>query len=75
MYSKEHKCGEKKLFYIQCEEEEENEQEPSQVEEIIENNPKKITPTRSCHSLVGIITPQTLKIEGYIKKEKGKSVD
>ena len=27
-YSKEHKCGEKKLFYIDCEEEEEKEQEP-----------------------------------------------
>ena len=29
-YSKGHKCGEKKLFYIDCEEEEEQEQEPSQ---------------------------------------------
>jgi hypothetical protein len=28
-YSKGHKCGEKKLFYIDCEEEEEQEQEPS----------------------------------------------
>jgi hypothetical protein len=29
-----------------------------------------MTPTISCHSLVGIITPQTLKIEGYIKNKK-----
>ena len=28
-YSKGHKCAEKKLFYIDCEEEEENEQESS----------------------------------------------
>ena len=32
-YSKGHRCGEKKLFYIDCEEEEANEQEPSQAEE------------------------------------------
>ena len=28
-----------------------------------------ITPTISCHALAGINTPQTLKIEGYIKKK------
>jgi hypothetical protein len=32
-YSKGHKCGEKKLFYIDCEEEEVDDQEPSQDEE------------------------------------------
>ena len=30
-YSKGHKCGEKKLFYIDCEEEETYDQEPSQA--------------------------------------------
>jgi hypothetical protein len=29
-----------------------------------------MTPTISCHALVGINTPQTLNIEGYIKKKK-----
>ena len=29
-----------------------------------------ITPTISCHALDGINTPQTLKIEGYIKNKK-----
>jgi hypothetical protein len=29
-----------------------------------------MTPTISCHALTGIITPQTLNIEGYIKKKK-----
>jgi hypothetical protein len=33
-YSKGHKCVEKKLFYIDCEEEEEQDQEPSQDEDI-----------------------------------------
>ena len=33
-YSKGHKCGEKKLFYTNCEEEEAQEQEPSHAEEI-----------------------------------------
>ena len=32
--------------------------------------PKDITPMISCHVLDGILTPQTLKIEGYIKKRK-----
>jgi hypothetical protein len=29
-----------------------------------------MTPTISCHALAGISTPQTLKIEGYIKNKK-----
>ena len=69
-----HKCGDKKLFYIDCEEEEEEDQEPSQAEEIEATTPEEITPTISCHALAGICTPQTLKIEGYIKK-KGNNVD
>jgi hypothetical protein len=39
--------------------------EPSQDLELEET-----TPTISCHALVGISTPQTLNIEGYIKKKK-----
>ena len=64
-YSKGHKCGENKLLYIDNEEEETKEHEPSQAKEI-----EEITPTISYHALVGISTPQTLKIEGYVKKEK-----
>ena len=66
--SKGHKCGEKKLFYIDCEEEEE--QEPSPDENIEDISSKELTPTISCNALDGISTPQTLKIEGYIKKKK-----
>jgi hypothetical protein len=69
-YSKGHKCGEKKLFYIDCEEEEEEEQEPSQDENVEAISSKELTPMISCNSLAGISTPQTLKIEGYIKKKK-----
>ena len=69
-YSKGHKCGEKKLFYIDHEEEEANEWEPSQDEEIEETPPKEITPTISCHALAIINTPQNLKIKGYIKRKK-----
>jgi hypothetical protein len=69
-YSKGHKCGEKKLFYIDCEEEEEQEQEPSQDENIEVISSKELTPTISCNALARISTPQTLKIEGYIKKKR-----
>ena len=75
-YSKGNKCGEKKLFYIDCEEEEEKEQETHEekeneiLEEKKEETIEEITPTVSCNALDGITTPQTLKIEGYIKKKK-----
>ena len=35
-----------------------------------EDTLEEIMPTISCHPLAGINTPQTLKIEGYIKKKK-----
>jgi hypothetical protein len=69
-YSKGHKFGDKKLFYIDCEEEEEQEQEPSQDENIEAISSEELTPTISCNALAGISTPQTLKIKGYIKKKK-----
>jgi hypothetical protein len=71
-YSKGHKCGEKKLFYIYCEEEEyqEQEQEPSQDENVEAISSEELTPTILCNALDGINTPQTLKIEGYIKTKK-----
>ena len=45
-YSKGHNCGENKLFCIDCEEKEANEQEPYQDEEI-----EEIAPTISCDAL------------------------
>ena len=71
-YSKGHKCGEKKLFYLDCEEEEEKEQETQEekeneiLKEKKEETFEEITPTISCNALAGITTPQTLKIEGHI---------
>jgi hypothetical protein len=67
--SKGHTCGEKKLFYIDCEEEEEQEQEPSQDENVEAILLEEFTPTISCNAMAGINTPQTLKIEGYIKNK------
>jgi hypothetical protein len=71
-YSKGHKCGEKKLFYIDCEyeEEQEHEQEPSQDENIESISSEELIPMISCNALVGIRTPQTPKIEGYNKNKK-----
>jgi hypothetical protein len=56
-YNKGHKCGEKKLFYIDCEEEEEQEQEPSQDENVEAISSEELTPTISCNALAGISTP------------------
>eukprot|EP00253_Pinus_taeda_P026304 PITA_26304 len=72
-YTKGHKCAEKKLFYIDCEEEEENEQDRSKEEDILQEqslDEEQMNPTISCNALVGITTPQTINIEGQIKKKK-----
>jgi hypothetical protein len=53
---------------LHCEEEEE--EEPSQDEDVENISFEEMNPTISCHALDGIITPQTLKIKGYIKKKK-----
>jgi hypothetical protein len=74
-YSKGHKCGEKKLLYIDCEEEkeQEHEQEPSQDEYVESISSEELNPMISCNALAGINNPQTLNIEGYIKNKKGNN--
>jgi len=72
-YTKGHKCAEKKLIYIDGEEEQEKEQETSKEEDIHqEPTPEKeeMNPTISCNAFAGITIPQTLKLEGHIKKKK-----
>eukprot|EP00253_Pinus_taeda_P005646 PITA_05646 len=72
-YTKGHKCTKKKLFYIDCEEEEEKEQERSKEEDILQEqsvDEEQMNPTISCNALVGITTPQTINIEGQIKKKR-----
>jgi len=72
-YTKGHKCAKKKLFYIYCEEEEEKEQEMSKEEDIIQEqtmDKEAMNSTISCNALARITTPQTIKIEGHIKKKK-----
>jgi len=71
-YTKGHKCSKEKLFYINCEEEEEKEQKISQEEDVhqeqtLEN--EEMNATISCNALAGITTPQTIKIERHIKKK------
>eukprot|EP00253_Pinus_taeda_P031530 PITA_31530 len=71
-YTKGNKCAEKKLFYIDCEEEEEKEQERSKEEDILYEkslDKEEMNPTISCNALAGISTPKTIKIEGQIKKK------
>jgi len=71
-YNKGHKCVEKKLFYIDYAEEEEKDQETSKQEYIHqEPTPEKeeMNPTISCNALDEITTPQTINIEGHIKKK------
>jgi hypothetical protein len=63
-YNKGHTFGDKKLLYIDWEEEEDQELEPSQGLEL-----EDTTPTIYRHALDGINTPQTLKIEVYIKNK------
>eukprot|EP00253_Pinus_taeda_P005153 PITA_05153 len=72
-YTKGHKCAEKKLFYIDCEEEEEKEQETSKEEDTHQDQSlekEEMNPNISCNALVGITTPQTIKIGAHIKKKK-----
>eukprot|EP00253_Pinus_taeda_P035039 PITA_35039 len=72
-YTKGHKCAEKKLFYIDCEDEEEKEQERSKEEDIPQEqslDKEEMNRTISCNALAGITTPQTINIEGQIKKRK-----
>jgi len=71
-YIKGHKCVEMRLFYIDCEEEEEKDQEMSKEEDIHQEltlEKEEMNPTISCNALVGITTPQTIKIERHIKKK------
>eukprot|EP00253_Pinus_taeda_P002660 PITA_02660 len=72
-YTKGHKCAEKKLFYIDCEVEEEKDQERSKEDDILQEkslDEEQMNPNISCNALTGITTPQTIKIEGQIKKKK-----
>ena len=75
--TKGHKCAEKKLFYIEHEEEKEKDQETSKEEDIRQDpTPEKeeMNQTISCKPLARMTTPQTLKTEGHIKKKKVKEV-
>ena len=72
-----HKCAKKKLFCIDYEEEEEKDQETSKEDDIHEDlnqEKEEMNPTIFCKALARITTPQTLKIEGNVKKKKVQEV-
>jgi len=74
-YIKGHKCAEKKIFYIDCEEEEENDQETSKEKDIDQEptlEKEEIILTISCNELNEITTPQTINIERHTNKKKVK---
>ena len=64
-YSKGHKCSEKKSFYIDFEDEDNQEVEPSQ-----DLNSEETTPALSCHAFASIVTLKAPNTEGYIKNKK-----
>ena len=71
-YTKGRMCPEKKIFYINCQEEEGKEQETSKEDDIHQQpTPEKeeMNLTISCDALAGITTSKTLKVEGHIKNK------
>jgi hypothetical protein len=64
-YNKRHKCGENKLFYIDYEEEEDQELEPPQ-----DLGLEETTPTISCHALDDINTPPTSRYKDSSKRKR-----
>eukprot|EP00253_Pinus_taeda_P036042 PITA_36042 len=76
-YIKGHKCAQKKLFYIDYEEENEKDQETSEEEDIHQEptlKKEEMNLTISCKALARNTTPQTLNIEGHIKKKNVQEV-
>lgn len=67
-YGPNHKCYEKKLFYIEGSSDEE-EYEATLIEEVekLEEESVDPQPTISCHALSSISTPQTVQVVGVIK--------
>ena len=64
-YSRGHKCSEKKLFYIEGEEEDKPilEEDMESIEESHDSQP-----IISCHALLGFSAPKTLKVVDFLKK-------
>ena len=67
-YSRGHKCGEKKLFYIEGPNEEEEEEPVLEGDKDLDEESHDSQPIISCHALSGFSAPQTLKVVGFLKK-------
>ena len=68
-YSQGHKCSEKKLFNIEGPSEEEEDESSEEDRESSEESHDS-QPIISCHALLGFSAPQTLKVVGFLKKQK-----
>jgi hypothetical protein len=69
-YSRGHKCNEKKLFYIEGPSEEEEDEPISEENKELGEESHDSQPIISCHALSGFMAPQTLKVVGFLKKQK-----
>ena len=67
-YSRGHKCNDKKLFYIEGPNEEEEDEPISEEDKESGEELHDSQPIISCHALSGFSAPQTLKVVGFLKK-------
>ena len=67
---KEHKCSENKLFYIEGPSEEEEDEPISEEDKELGDESHDSQPIISCHALSSFTAPQTLKVVGFLKKQK-----
>ena len=69
-YSQGHKCSENKLFYIEGPSEEEKDESISKDDRESSEESHDSQPIISCHAFSSFTTPQTLKVVGFLKKQK-----
>jgi hypothetical protein len=74
-YSQGHQCSEKKLFYIEGPNGEEEEEPILEGDKDLDDESHDSQTIISCHALFGFSAPQTLKVVGFLKKQKSNSVD
>ncbi len=69
-YSRGHKCSEKKLFYIEGPSEEEEDEPISEEDRESNEESHDSQPIISYHAISSFSAPQTLKVVGFLKKQK-----
>ena len=69
-YSQGNKCSEKKLFYIEGPSEDEEDEPILEEDRELDEESHDYQPIISCHALSGFSAQQTLKVVGFLKKQK-----